>query len=194
MHPFAGTSQAFATARGRSLLLWQFREGLVDVVEETLGVCLVCGGATLILLEVAQGSLGICPRAEQHGALLGRLLFPSRRLGIHESHVETHDPCVESIPGLFKILCSFLAGARGRCPGDRLSDRDCRVGCAKAQGRSRHPSGTAVALQGNTLPPLGRDAPASPTVLCVGGSPGSARDAPCRFDGCTWSGPRRRSD
>ena len=93
--------------------MWQFREGLVDEVEEVLGFCLLCGGATLILLVVAQSGLGISPRAEQTGALLGRLLFTFCRLGIHDSHVEAHRSGLEVAAGLFKILRGLLVMLAG---------------------------------------------------------------------------------
>ena len=111
--PFTGTSQAFATVRGRPPLLWQFRENLIDVVKEALGFCLFCGGATLVFLEVAQGGLSISPRAEQTVALMGRLLFPFRRPDIHEGHVEAHRSGLEAVAGLFKILRPLLVMLAG---------------------------------------------------------------------------------
>ncbi len=99
--------QATLHLRSRRLL-WQFREILVDFVEETLGFSLECGSATLVMLEVAQGGICISPRTKQTGALLGRLVIPSCRPSIHDGHVEACMASIEMVSGLFKIKCGLL--------------------------------------------------------------------------------------
>lgn len=45
-------------------LLRQLREELVDMVDEALGLGFICGSLALVVLEVAQGGLGISLRTE----------------------------------------------------------------------------------------------------------------------------------
>ena len=83
--------------------------------DEVLGVSFVYGGSALIVLEVAQASLGINTGACENGASLQRIGFDCRRLSIHKSHIESRLPSAEAIASLslivrveFIVLASFL--------------------------------------------------------------------------------------
>ena len=82
--------------------LGQLGEGLVDVVEEALGVGFVCGGAALVVLVVAEGGLGIGLGTVEVVTLLRREGFQQHGMEIHGSDVGSRFSSTVAITCLFK--------------------------------------------------------------------------------------------
>ena len=97
-------------------LLWQRGQGLLNHVEEPLRVGFVRGGATLEVLEVALGGLGIGPGAQQQIALLRRGFCLLSSIHIHEGQVVARLPSAVAVTGLLTnlhVLLIVLTGTLG---------------------------------------------------------------------------------
>ena len=79
-----------------------------DLVEELLGFGFVSGGAAVVVLEVAEGGLGVGLGADEKVALSGRGFLPLGGVGIHVGHVAAHRSGMVAVAGLLEELRGFL--------------------------------------------------------------------------------------
>ena len=81
--------------------------------DELLGVGFVCGGAALVVLEVAQGGLGVGLSAVQEVALSGRGGLALGGLEVHEGDVEAGLAGSVAVAGLLANLHGLLVVLAG---------------------------------------------------------------------------------